>query len=1123
MFIPRYYEDLNTLHVGCEPNRSYFIPASGPIDTTLDNRLDSDRLQLLSGDWQFRYYGSIHDLDAEVTAADAAYAPRFFDVDFDTAADYATLPVPSVWQMHGYDHNQYTNTRYPFPLDPPYVPADNPCAVYRRTFDYTPSESAPRAYLNFEGVDSCFYVWLNGEFIGYSQVSHSTSEFDVTEHIAPGENTLVVLVLKWCDGSYLEDQDKLRMSGIFRDVYLLTRPERMIRDYFVHTSIEFGPDDEPASAHISIDFARGGAGLPDWIDVTVLSAGGEPVTHARAVPAACMPDGPFPAHARAQLTLDAPRLWNPERPYCYRLAIETPHEAITQLLTISDLRAVAHDGVQRVVELNRKPIVIHGMNRHDSDPRTGYAISAEQFMEDLLLMKQHNVNGVRTSHYPNAPHFYDAFEQLGFLVIDEADLEAHGANDAYHPISGVPQEDWKRAAQLWNERIADNEDFAPAIIDRVQRCVERDKNHGCVLFWSMGNEGAFGVGFERALAWTKRYDSRRLTHYESARYVEPDGHDAHDYGNLDVHSRMYPNIAEIDAYFAEGPDSAAANPDGALGENGQAAGGETKPYVLCEFCHAMGNGPGDLEDYFQAIQRHPGLVGGYVWEWCDHAVDAGRTPQGRREYLYGGDFGDYPNDGNFCVDGMVAPDRTPHSGLDEFKNVFRPARVEDFTLTGGDSPDASVTLRNHLDFTPLGAEVMLMWELYVDGVMQAYRLCDDELTQQAMMIAPHDAGRVPLIGLPPLVHDGKVTLVLRYVTREARWGMDPLFELGFDEVDVPVAGSARNQWVRQQHEEMLAGDERGAAIQVQRAGASIVLTGVDWRYVLDTRTGLFRELSYRNHQLLTEPMSLSVWRAPTDNDRYVREEWERAQYHHASARAYSVSARAVASSGIAQADAEPRESDEQGAHLSINAVELRCAMAAVAPVVQPIARMQTTWTVHADGSIALQMDVERDTEFPFLPRFGIRMMLPRAMRNVVYCGYGPGESYVDKHRACWHGMFEGTPPTLGEREIRPQENGNRHDCDWASVAGDGVALIVLRGDGVQPARAFDFQAIDYTAEEMTRAAHDFELEPAGATVVSVDYMQSGIGSNSCGPELLPQYRLDEPEFRFAVTLRPQSA
>ena len=365
--------------------------------------------------------------------------------------------------------------------------------------------------------------------------------------------------------------------------------------------------------------------------------------------------------------------------------------------------------------------------------------------------------------------------------------------------------------------------------------------------------------------------------------------------------------------------------------------------------------------------------------------------------------------------------------------------------------------------------------------------------------------------------------MLRYVTREARWGMDPLFELGFDEVAVPVAGDAHNQWVRQQHEEMLAGDERGDTIRVQRIGASIVLTGVDWRYVLDTRTGLFRELSYRNHQLLTEPMSLSIWRAPTDNDRTMREEWERAQYHHASARAYSVSARAVASSGIAQADAEPRESDGQGANMSINAVELRCAMAVVAPVVQPIARMRTTWTVHADGSIALQMDVERDTEFPFLPRFGIRMMLPRAMRNVVYCGYGPGESYVDKHRACWHGMFEGTPPTLGEHEIRPQENGNRHDCDWASVAGDGVALMVLRGDGVQPAHAFDFQAIDYTAAEMTRASHDFDLEPADATIVSVDYMQSGIGSNSCGPELLPQYRLDAPEFRFAVTLRPQSA
>lgn len=1090
MFIPPYFEDPTTLHVGCEPDRAYFIPASRPMDTTLDRREDSDRFRLLSGDWQFRYYPSIHDLDAEVAAAQSVFEPAFMDVAFNPDDTYDTIPVPSTWQMHGYDHHQYTNIRYPFPFDPPFVPHDNPCAVYRRTFDYEADPAAPRVLLDFEGVDSCFYVWVNGELAGYSQVSHSTSEFDITDLVEDGENTLVVLVLKWCDGSYLEDQDKLRMSGIFRDVYLLLRPERAFRDYAVTDAVDFTDPADPG-ARIDVDFAAGDRGLPDAIAVSILDADGSIVARADAAA-----DGS--AHtARAHLAIDHVQLWNPERPYCYRLVIETPDEAVTSLLTVSDLRVTAPDGVHQVIELNRRPITIHGMNRHDADPRTGYAIGVEQFREDLLLMKQHNVNGVRTSHYPNAPHFYDLFEQLGFLVIDEADIEAHGACDVYHRRA----DDWARNQALWNEKIADSEMFADAIVDRVRRCVERDKNHGCVLFWSMGNESAYGIGFERALDWVKQTDGKRLTHYESARYV--DAHDRHEYGNLDVHSRMYPSIREIDDYFAHGGDIPAA--DHAAGENGRRDDGQVKPYVMCEFCHAMGNGPGDLEDYFQAIQRHPGLVGGYVWEWADHAVDAGRTAHGaRRKYLYGGDFGDWLNDGNFCVDGMVSPGRTPHSGLDEFKNVFRPARVVAYA-------DGRVTLRNHCDFLTLDELAVPMWELYEDGRLLAYRLCDDGETMRALAIEPHGEGEVPLPGLSEALAtagEGRVTVVLRMLTREAMWGMDPLFELGFDEV---VVREGANQWVAQQHEEMVAGDERGASVHVSETSDAIVVEGTDWRYVLDRRTGLFRELNYRNHALLREPMTIDIWRAPTDNDRNIRVEWQRAQYDHATASARDLDVRAVASSTVSRTGAD------DSAEPSVTAVRIRCLLSVVAPSVQPIARADTTWTVHADGSLELAMDVERDTEFPFLPRFGIRMVCPERMRNVVYCGYGPNESYVDKHRSCWHGIFEGTPATLFEEEIRPQENGNHHDCDWASVAGDGVMLQVLRGDG----DAFDFQALDVTAEAMTAAAHDWQLERGGATVVCVDWRQSGIGSNSCGPELLPQYRLDQPEFRLSVTLRPQ--
>lgn len=1152
VFIPRYFEDLDTLHVGCEPNRAYFVPASAPTDTRFAAREQSDRFRLLNGEWDFKYYASVYDLDAEVDASAQAHEPVFTEPMFD-ADSYDQIAVPSVWQTHGYDHNQYTNTRYPFPLDPPFVPHDNPCAVYRTTFDYAVDSACPRAFLNFEGVDSCFYVWLNGDFVGYSQVSHSTSEFEVTQALDDGENTLVVLVLKWCDGSYLEDQDKFRMSGIFRDVYLLMRPEHAIRDFYVRTDIRFADSSARAvaapqavSADVTVDFDFLDGVPVEGIDVVIGDVVGNVVAQgvAEAVQSeagtvresahrtqAVENGSAFPAKARAKLTVEQPVLWNPEVPTCYTLMILSDGESITQPLALHDIAVVAPDGRHQTVLLNRRPIVIHGMNRHDSDPVTGYTISPEQFRTDLLLMKSHNVNGVRTSHYPNAPHYYDLFDELGFLVIDEADIEAHGVVDAVLPKPGAESanmEEWQRAQLMWNGLIANNPRFAPAILDRIQRLVERDKNRGCVIFWSMGNESAYGIGFEKALEWVKALDSQRLTHYESARYVEEDGTLQHDYGNIDVHSRMYPSIAEIDAYFSEsGP-----NGDGANGEDGTAENGQVKPYIMCEYCHAMGNGPGDLEDYFQCIERHEGLLGGCIWEWCDHAIYAGRNAHGRQEYLYGGDFGEWPNDGNFCVDGMVSPGRTPHRGLDEFKNVFRPARV-----VSVDAERGVVNLRNHYDFRELDEAVIVMWEVYVDGVMQTYSLVEPG----TFSIEPHAVGEVRLSGWEsvwPVAQPGRITLVLRYLAREAQWGQEQLFELGFDEVEVPnPTGDNSSQWVRHQVEDMLAGDEIGESVTLEESEARIVINGANWRYVFDKRTGLFSELVYANRTILATPMTLDIWRAPTDNDRNVRHEWERCGYDRAYARAYDVQTRTVVSSGIGEAAlgvdgngyGEEAAVEEAEGPMAVNAVEITCAMGAVAPTVQPIARMDTTWTVHADGSVALHMNVRKDPAFPFLPRFGIHMQLLKSMSSVTYCGLGPNESYVDKRRASWHGVFSASVSQMGEREIKPQENGNHHDCSWARVQGDGVALMIVQGDGTQPEslaeplRGFDFQALEYTAAEMARARHDFELQPSGFTEVSVDYMQSGIGSNSCGPELLPQYRLDAPEFDFAVTLRPQLA
>ncbi|MBR2895894.1 MAG: beta-galactosidase, partial [Oscillospiraceae bacterium] len=448
MIVPAYYEDLHTLHLGTSPNRSYFIPASIRMDDLVEHREHSDRFLLLNGNWKFKYCESIH-----------AFKDLFYEQGFD-AAQWDTISVPSVWQNHGYDHHHYTNIRYPFPADPPYVPVDNPCGAYLHSFAYTPDEKAPRAYLNFEGVDSCFYVWMNGQFVGYSQVSHSTSEFDVTRYLISGTNTLAVLVLKWCDGSYMEDQDKFRTSGIFRDVYLLRRPQNCIRDYF--TSMLIGED---ATVWIRTAYH----GTPVTTKASLLDAEGNLVASGKAE---YMVHGDYTHHI--SLTISDPVLWNPEQPYLYMLILETPDEVICDHVGLRDISIQNNQ-----VCLNQIPFKFRGVNRHDSDPVTGPVISVEQMKTDLRLMKEHNFNAIRTSHYPNAPMFYQLCDQYGFLVMDEADHESHGAALIYCEGNEL----WANHMKIWNGMFAEDPDYMEATLDRTQRCVHRDKNRPCVICW----------------------------------------------------------------------------------------------------------------------------------------------------------------------------------------------------------------------------------------------------------------------------------------------------------------------------------------------------------------------------------------------------------------------------------------------------------------------------------------------------------------------------------------------------------------------------------------------------------------------------------------------------------------
>jgi len=977
------------------------------MDDLVCHREHSDRFFSLNGDWQFQYYKSIYDLQHE-----------FYKCSEDLTS-YDTVTVPGVWQNDGYDSHQYTNFRYPFPFDPPYVPQDNPCGTYIHDFEYAPDASAPRVYLNFEGVDSCFYVWLNGAYIGYSQVSHATSEFDVTEHIICGQNRLAVLVLKWCDGSYMEDQDKFRMSGIFRDVYLLKRPQQHIRDYFIKTSYT------KEQADVQIDFTFYDKHIP--VQVTILDHEGT------------VSVGQILHSSNLHMTIADPQLWNAEHPYLYTVIIETEHEVITDRIGIREIHIA-----DRIVCFNGMPIKFHGVNRHDSDPVTGFAINIEQMKRDLLMMKQHNINAIRTSHYPNSPIFYQLCDEYGFYVIGEADNESHGPVERFYKDN---LESTKH--RRWNEWISDNPDFTKATLDRTQKCVIRDKNRPCVVIWSIGNESGYGCTFEESLKWIKSYDPTRLTHYESAFYKS--GRRTYDYSNLDLYSRMYPSIREIKDHLAQNPD---------------------KPYILCEYCHAMGNGPGDLEDYFQVFENDPRMCGGFVWEWCDHAIYHGTASNGKSKYYYGGDHGETVHDGNFCMDGLVYPDRTPHTGLSEYKNVCRPVRLASF-----DQSTEKAFLHNYLDFTDLKDAVLLHFEVTQDGTL----IQSGDL--ECPSIPPHTTGEIALH--PEIPACGKVYLKFTWLSKKPTSLIPEGFELGFDEILLENA-DRRNQTAAA----LLQPACTSAPLpSVEDADPFLLIHGADFEYVLDKRTGLWNNLLYKGHEILTHPMEINIWRAPTDNDRIIVEEWKRARYDQTHTRAYHTNW-----------------------HIDNGTLKIRSSMALTAPVVQPILRLNTEWTVFGNGRIKVRMNVQKDSEFPFLPRFGLRMFLNPAFHRVNYYGMGPLESYCDKHRASWHGCFSSTIADMHEDYIRPQENGSHYDCDYVTLSGNIGRISAV---GMHP---FSFQTSFYTQEELTKKQHNFELEPSDSTILCLDYKQSGVGSNSCGPELDEQYQLNEESFRFEIDL-----
>lgn len=1011
MIVPRHYEDLKIMHENTMPSRAYYMPASHDMGPLVEDRFSSDRVICLNGTWEFQYFNSIYDLQE-----------KFYEQGYDCSR-FTQVEVPGVWQNYGYDSHQYTNVRYPIPLDPPYVPQENPCGAYVRKFYYEIPEEAPRAYLNFEGVDSCFYVWVNGKYVGYSQVSHATSEFDVTEVLKNGENTLAVLVLKWCDGTYLEDQDKFRMSGIFRDVYFVNRPENVVYDYFTTTEIQ------EEQAVITVQASYQGKAVPTKL--TLYDA-----EHKEIASQVFQENTGTVYTHKAVILVKEPNLWNPEQPYLYTLVLETEGEVITDRIGLREICVK-----DAVLYVNGTAIKFKGVNRHDSDPVTGFVIGLEQMKKDLQMMKESNFNAVRSSHYPNVPYFYQLCDEYGFFVIAEADNESHGTQSQY-----LKDSNWENVSRKWNERISDNPEFIPATLDRTQLCVHREKNRPCIIIWSMGNECGYGCTFEEALKWTKGFDSTRLTCYESSFYRSD--RRKYDYSNIDIFSRMYPSLEEIQEYMDKKPD---------------------KPLLLIEYCHAMGNGPGDLEDYFQIIYEYDVLCGGFVWEWCDHAIYQGQAANGKEKYLYGGDFGEEVHDGNFCMDGLVYPDRTPHTGLLEYQNVYRPARVVSFCQKTGE-----LCLENYMNYVDLKDYIYLVYEVNCDG-----KLLEKKQFILQESVLPHKKGTILLdITVPD---SGKCYLKVSYHLKHGTSVMAQGSRMGFDEILL------KNQDGRNQQATALleTQEQKEAEVQVSETDRFLSIRSDTFFYVYNKLSGLFEQLSVDGEELLETPMELNIWRAPTDNDRKIKQEWIDAGYDRSKARAYDT-------------------------HWEMNGEGIRIysTVSVAAVAIQKVLDIEAVWKIYRTGEISVKMHVKKDREFPQLPRFGIRLFLRGEYENLKFYGLGPHESYRDKCRSCSHGLYDTTVEEQHEDYICPQENGSHTDCDYLMLEKENQTVTAVSS------RPFSFNVSYYSQEELTRKAHNFELEKSGSTIVCLDYAQNGIGSNSCGPELRKEYQFTEETFTF---------
>lgn len=967
--------------------------------------------KLLNGTWKFFYSQNPEDVP-----------DGFFKDTFDDGC-WDDINVPGCWQMQGYGKPHYTDVVYPFPVDPPRVPSDNPTGIYRREIDIDKELDGLEILIRFEGVDSAFHLWVNGHEAGYSQGSRLPSEFNITRYLRTGKNRLCVKVYQWSDGSYIEDQDMWWLSGIFRDVYLLARPNVHLQDYFVTTRF----DSEYRDCELKIDTCwerNSGVGSGIFhVEYLLLDHGAKLAEAAQNIDL-CNTE----VNKEIKMQISEPRKWSAEAPDLYDLLIILKDD------TGNPIEVVPSKVGFRSVELkdgcflvNGKPIKLKGVNRHDFHPELGRTVPLDWMEEDIIYMKRHNINAVRTSHYPNDPRFYDLCDSYGLYVLDETDLECHGFElmGDINMISNDPA--WKKA-----------------YLDRIERTVERDKNHPSIIMWSLGNESGFGINHESMADWCREKDPTRLVHYEGDSGAKA----------VDVFSTMYTPLDKLVE----------------LGSMKDAK----KPHILCEYAHAMGNGPGGLKEYWDVFYRYRRLQGGFVWEWMDHGIKK-HTQDERVYFAYGGDFGDEPNDGNFCIDGLVQPDRTPTPGLIEYKKVIEPVRVEAVNILEG-----IVIIANLYDFVSLD-HLLMSWDVKAD----------DKIVQASSMlvsgIKAGDSKRIKIpFRIPPKVMPFtdywlNVHFVLAHDTQWAKRGHEVAwsqFRLPIEPADSP----------KKPHHGL-------HRIDCKQSGNSIVFNGRDFEVCFDTK-GRFQYLEYSGRKIIQKGPLLNFWRAPIDNDMYVVDGLKKKYVHLLQHRIDSFN----------WTERDP------------GSIEIKIRALVAPPSLNWAVNCEYTYRIFGTGEVMLDVWGTPKGNLPdVFPRIGLTMQVSKDLENIAWYGRGPGESYVDSKMANAFGIYKKKVEELYTPYIFPQENGNRTDVNWLSLTdATGSGFMAL----AEPSMGFSAHYFD--AGDLEKAKHTYELRKRDYITLNLDYRQNGLGSNSCGPGPIPEYRLVPENFYYRIVFKPYS-